>query len=429
MMTTATPARRARSHPETAFASASSARARTPNPAARPGCGGGCGCGSAGVPQRGPLAQIAALALWEEAEAAGPATGEASASANPTLRLGSGSSTDIPPAGIARLAALAPREREGKDVEYFRLPVRTVLNRVVSERVDFPWSINPYRGCEFGCHYCYARYTHEYMELAPDEFERKIYVKEDAAARLRRELRPERVVGQHIAIGAATDPYQPAERRFGVTRAVLETLLEFSRTLPGGGLSLSITTKSNLVLRDLEILRQILRHNRLFVNVSVTTVNARLARLLEPRAPRPDLRLAAVRELNAAGIPAGIFAAPILPGITDDPAALEALVAAAAAAGARYLCANVVFLMPSSQKKFFPFLDHRLPHLRKQYRKWFRSSGYAPEAYRARMSALMRELRARYGLSGRWPDEPAQAVRPADYAALAAPQLALPFAS
>ena len=337
-----------------------------------------------------------------------------------------GASPSARRAGIARLAALSPVEQEKNEVTYYRLPVRSVLNRVQSRRVGFEWSINPYRGCEFGCQYCYARYTHEYMELEATEFERRIYVKEEAAARLRTELTPERVLGKHIAIGAATDPYQPAEKQFGVTRAILEVLLEFARTLPPGGLSLSITTKSNLVLKDADLLSAFARLHRLHINVSVTTVNARLARVLEPRAPRPDLRLEAVRKLNQAGIPAGVFAAPVLPGITDGAEALEALAGAAAEAGAKWLCSNVVFLMPSSQKAFFPFLERRFPRLRKQYRKWFRSSGYAPEAYRARISGLMRELRACYGLPGRWPSDPA-GPRPADYAALA-PQLALPFA-
>ena len=123
--------------------------------------------------------------------------------------------------GIARMAASAPREAEKRQVEYYRLPVRSILNRVTSERVGFLWSINPYRGCEFGCQYCYARYTHEYMELAPTEFERKIYVKDNAARRLLADLSPEKIIGQHIAIGTATDPYQPAERMFGVTREIL----------------------------------------------------------------------------------------------------------------------------------------------------------------------------------------------------------------
>jgi len=339
-----------------------------------------------------------------------------------------------PPTGIARLAASAPKELERHQVEYFRLAVRSVLNPVNSRRVGFKWSINPYRGCEFGCHYCYARYTHEYMELDPRQFENKIYAKDEAARLLRRDLEQagEKVLREHIAIGAATDPYQPAERQFGVTRAVLETLREFAATLPGGGgLSLSITTKSNLVLKDIDLLRALARNNRLHVNLSVTTLNPRLARVLEPRAPRPDLRLDTVRRLNYAGISSGVFVAPILPGLTDDPGDLEALVAAAAEARASYLCANVVFLMPSSQKKFFPLLEEKFPRLRKQYHKWFRLNGYAPRPYRTRISTLMRELRSKYNLPERWPDDD---VAP-NYAALAAaaaaarPQLALPFAS
>ncbi|MFQ5664691.1 MAG: radical SAM protein, partial [Terriglobia bacterium] len=333
--------------------------------------------------------------------------------------------------GIARLAAFAPRAFEGKQVDYFRLPVRSVLNRVDSRRVGFTWSINPYRGCEFGCSYCYARYTHEYMELDPREFENKIYVKDQAARILRRDLVPEKVLGEHIAIGAATDPYQPAERRFGVTRTILETLLEFARGLPGGGgLSLSITTKSNLVLRDIDLLRELARCNRLHVNLSLTTLNPRLARVLEPRAPRPDLRLETVRQLNHAGIAAGVFLAPILPGITDRPDDLEALVAAAAHARACHLVANVVFLMPSAQKKFFPFLEQRFPRLLKHYRKWYRRSGYAPETYRTKISTLMGQLRTKYRLPSRCPDDESAL----NYSALATtltprPQLALPFAS
>jgi len=315
-------------------------------------------------------------------------------------------------------------------VDYYRLPVRSLLNRVDSRRVGFAWSINPYRGCEFGCQYCYARYTHEYMELAPTDFENKIYVKAEAARRLRRDLTAEKVLGEHIAIGAATDPYQPAERRFGVTRSILETLLEFAETLPSrGGLSLSITTKSNLVTRDTDLLKQLSERNRLFVNLSVTTLNPRLARVVEPRAPRPDLRLEAVRQLNEAGVAAGVFVCPILPGLTDRARDLEALVAAAAQARACYLCANVVFLMPSAQKKFFPFLEEKFPRLLKQYRKWYARRAYAPEAYRKEISARMSRLRARYGLSGRWPDSDSPSP---DYSALAAasvPQLPLSFAA
>ena len=152
--------------------------------------------------------------------------------------------------GIARMAAASPIASEGHEVEYHRMTVHSLLNRTNSQRgFPFQWSINPYRGCEFGCRYCYARYTHEFMELHDAaDFEQKIFIKDNAAHLLEQELRrlPE---GQGIAIGTATDPYQPAEREFGATRAILEKLAERE------GLSLSITTKSDQVLRDLDVLK------------------------------------------------------------------------------------------------------------------------------------------------------------------------------
>src|SRR5258705_6576432 len=153
--------------------------------------------------------------------------------------------------GIARLAAHGESVRQGHEVEYFTLPVRSLLNRCTGERMPFTWTINPYRGCEFACKYCYARYTHEFMEMRDAvDFEQKIYVKQHAANLLRQELKRVKP-GEDIAIGTATDPYQPAERRFEVTRAILEDLSRHS------GLEIGIVTKSNLVTRDVEILRRI----------------------------------------------------------------------------------------------------------------------------------------------------------------------------
>ena len=304
-----------------------------------------------------------------------------------------------PLTGIARLAAAAPRTLERHAVDYYRLPVRSLLNRVNSPRVGFQWSINSYRGCTFGCHYCYARYTHEFMELGAAEFERRIYVKEDVARVLWRDLTRNQVVGTHIAIGTATDPYQPAEKEFGRTRAVLETLLEYAALLPGGGgLDLSITTKSNLVLQDLALLQALDQRNRVRVNMTVTTLRPDLARALEPRAPRPDLRLDAVRQLSAAGLTTSVFVAPVLPGITDSPGDLEALAAAAADAGAASLMGHAVFLKPSAQRVFFPFLARRFPRLLRRYRRWYGRHAYAPGDYRKWLSATMKGLRRKYGL-------------------------------
>src|SRR6266404_9009686 len=161
--------------------------------------------------------------------------------------------------GIARLAAFSPpaetRRKSAEKPEYFLLPVKSILNQCDSKRVPFEWTINPYRGCEFACKYCYARYTHEFMELRDGlDFERKIYVKQHTAWTLRHELKKVKA-GESIAIGTATDPYQPAERRFGVTHALLE---EFAQHR---GLELGIVTKSNLILRDLELLQRIAENN------------------------------------------------------------------------------------------------------------------------------------------------------------------------
>src|SRR5713101_8159979 len=210
--------------------------------------------------------------------------------------------------GIARLAASSPpaetRRRSAEKPEYFVLPVKSILNRCDSNRVPFEWTINPYRGCEFACKYCYARYTHEYMELDGSEFEKKIYVKKDAAPLLAHDISrkysyaSERSGGEkpdHIAIGTATDPYQPAEREHGVTRACLEELAKRE------GLSISVITKSNQIVRDIDLFKKIAEHSELSLNITITTLRPKLARLLEPRAPRPDLRLAAVLQLHEAG--------------------------------------------------------------------------------------------------------------------------------
>jgi DNA repair photolyase len=314
--------------------------------------------------------------------------------------------------GIARLAASSPpaetRRNSVERPEYFLLPVKSILNRCDSKRVPFEWTINPYRGCEFGCRYCYARYTHEYMELDGAEFEEKIFVKKNAAPLLAYDISHKYsytsqnsggTQPEHIAIGTATDPYQPAEREHGVTRACLEELARRE------GLSVSITTKSNQIVRDIDVLRQIAARSALFLNITVTTLRPRLARLLEPRAPRPDLRLAAVKQLHEAGLAVGVSAAPLIPGITDGDGELEAVAAAAKAAGAQWFFSNGLFLMPSSAKEFLPFVREKFPRLAKQYEQWYASNGYAPEEYRRKMSARVREIRQKHGLASRPGDE------------------------
>jgi DNA repair photolyase len=298
-----------------------------------------------------------------------------------------------PLVGIARLAAEGESLREGHNVEYFTLPAKSLLNRCASRRgVPFEWTINPYRGCEFACKYCYARYTHEFMEMRDGaDFEQKIYVKQHAAELLRQELRQVKP-GESIAIGAATDPYQPAERRYEVTHGILEELARHD------GLNVGIITKSNLILRDIDVLQAVARQNWLSVNVTVTTLDVELARILEPRAPRPDLRLETIRQLSAAGLRVGMSGSPVLPGITDSPKDLEALVRAAAAAGAHHLFAGPLFLKPCSAAVFLPFLEKQFPHLVENYKRRYHGRAFLPDAYAKPLSQLVARLRQKYGI-------------------------------
>ncbi len=300
--------------------------------------------------------------------------------------------------GIARLAAEGESLRQGHEVEYFTLPVRSLLNRCTGGRMPFEWTINPYRGCEFACKYCYARYTHEFMEMRDGvDFEQKIYVKQHAANLLRQELRRVKP-GEQIAIGTATDPYQPAERRFEVTRTILEELARHE------GLELGIITKGNLILRDLDLLTQIAQKNRLTANVTITTLNVDLARILEPRAPRPDLRMETVRKLSQAGIRTGVSCSPVIPGITDSMRNLEALVRATAEAGGKHIFANPLFLKPCSAAIFLPFLENEFPQLAADYQQRYKDRAFLPKSYGKRISQLMARLREKHGMRGdeRW---------------------------
>ena len=297
-----------------------------------------------------------------------------------------------PLVGIARLAAESELLAAKSQVRYFEIPARSLLNRT-RPGMPFQWSINPYRGCEFGCKYCYARYTHEFMGLEEGrEFENRIYAKAGVATLLRRELRgldPR----EAIAIGTATDPYQPAERRYGRTKAILEVFLQER------GRRLSLTTKSDLVARDIPLLAEVARRNVLSVNITITTLHTRLARLLEPRAPRPDLRLAAVRALADAGICVGVFPNPVLPYLTDSVRSLDRLARAARAAGAGYFGGGSLFLMPAAQNVFFPFLEQRLPRLARPYRELYRKGAYLSADYKQALAERVREVRARHGLA------------------------------
>jgi DNA repair photolyase len=293
-------------------------------------------------------------------------------------------------------ARLGPTIDERRGVEYHELRSGSLIGKLNARPMPFGWTVNPYRGCEMGCHYCFARYTHEFLGLGdPDAFERTIYVKEIDRNRLLQDLKKARKSGQTVALGTATDPYQPAEGRFGVTRRILEA----AREVPG--LRLSITTKSTLVARDAELLRAIAGASEVTVNLSITTADPALARRLEPRVPRPDLRFGAMRTLADASVPTRLFIMPILPGLTDHEANLKTLLAAARDAGAGEAESNVLFLRSGTRETFMRFLAIEFPRLVPEYERLYRGSAYARPDYVREVEQRVRRLAAEAGLSVR----------------------------
>jgi DNA repair photolyase len=281
------------------------------------------------------------------------------------------------------------------------------------------WSINPYVGCELGCAYCYAHYAHRYVaerahdaaKISRDEFTQlfkpssetaftqHIFVKQRKAVihalkrdlgRIHKHSSPDNPAT--VAIGTATDPYQPAERNFGITRAILE------RFLTTDGLELGITTKSPLVCRDIDVLLELGRKHRVTVYFSLICKSTRLIRLFEQRSPLPQARFRALSRLREAGITAGINAAPILPGVTDSAFEIEALMAAAKEAGASFVHPSVLRIYPSVRDEFLPVIERHFPNLMARYRAAYQQGRNAPANYQAAIQRRFEKLARRYGI-------------------------------
>jgi len=306
--------------------------------------------------------------------------------------------TSQPPlVGIAKLAAQSPLIEAKQRVDYFEIETRSFVGRCSGTRMPFVWTVNPYRGCEFGCKYCYARYAHEFMELRdPEQFERKIYAKRFHPAAFRAELSKVKS-GESVWIGTATDPYQPAERRYGVTRQILEVIAKER------GLKVGITTKSDLVARDAELLTSIAEHNLIHINLTITTLDEKLARMFEPLAPRPELRVNAVRKLSEAGVGVTVLGNPVMPFITDSETSLDAVCAAAAAAGALSFSAHALFLKPCSKAVFMLFIEQKFPHLIWKYRALYGNNAYLKGHYPEVLAERVNRIVEKHGLTPRHP--------------------------
>jgi DNA repair photolyase len=258
--------------------------------------------------------------------------------------------------------------------------------------MGFAWSVNPYRGCVHGCHYCFARRYHTYLELgAGDDFSSVIIVKVNAPEVLRAELARPGWRRETVAIGTATDPYQPIEGRYRLTRGVLEALAD-ART-PAG-----LVTKGTLVVRDRDVLSDLATRAGARVCVSLTTLEPDLWRRLEPGTPPPAQRLRAVAALAQAGISVGVLLAPVIPGLTTGRANLEAVVRAAAEHGASFLGSRVLHLHPEVKDHFRRFLEAEAPELTGLYRRLYPGT-YAPLRLEREIGAQVASLRDRYGLA------------------------------
>lgn len=277
---------------------------------------------------------------------------------------------------------------------WFPVRPKSVLNRVTDKRMPFEWSINPYRGCGHGCHFCYARATHSWLGFhADDSFRNNIYVKRDAASVLRSELKRGKWKGGGIAIGTATDPYQQLEGKLKITRSILEVLQEYQ-------IPCSITTRSPLILRDLDLLKKM---KIISVNISVSTLEREIWRKTEPSSPHPRQRMKTVRELNHMGVSAGIFLAPIIPYLTDTEEQLQQVVNQAKQHGALFVVPSILRLSPEVKSWFFRQVQPAFPRVYPHLVRLYGEKAIAPESYRHSLMKLVERLTEEARLSARTP--------------------------
>ncbi len=289
-------------------------------------------------------------------------------------------------------AALTEAERRADQARYQEVTCRSALNRV--QGMPFNWTLNPYRGCTHGCHYCFARRYHVQFEMdSDDEFASVILVKHNIVSVLSRELDRPSWTREQVAVGTATDPYQPIEGHYKLTRKSIEALTR-------GRTPIGLVTKGPMVVRDIDVLLEQTRAAGCTIYMSVPTVDEEAWRLLEPGTAHPLQRLRAVRELVDAGINAGVLMAPIVPGFSSSRGKLERTVKAIADHGARFVGCNVMYLQDGTRTHFMRFIEQDFSSMLPRFEKLYVKK-YPPDKYRKEVQGMVRVLQQRYGLTKR----------------------------
>ena len=286
---------------------------------------------------------------------------------------------------------------EALQTRFYEVRAKSALNRVPeASQVPFRWTINPYRGCSHACLYCFARPTHKYLDFdAGRDFEKEIVVKVNVPEVLRAELAKPSWKGEHVAMGTNTDPYQWVEGRYKLMRGIWEAMRDFRNPS-------SILTKSPLLLRDLDLMKEIAQVAPISANLSIPTIDEKAWRATEPHTPNPRARMEAVAELNRQGIPCGILVAPLMPGINDAPEQVEEILTLAAEAGATGIGGIALHLRGDVKRIFFEWLESYRPDLLPRYRELYARGAYAPKAERERLMNLVAENKRR---AGTWPKD------------------------
>ena len=289
-------------------------------------------------------------------------------------------------------AALTGAEARADQARYQEVTCRSALNRV--QGMPFNWTLNPYRGCTHGCHYCFARRYHVQFEMnADDEFASVILVKRNCVDVLRRELDRPAWTREQVAVGTATDPYQPIEGHYKLTRHAIQALTR-------GRTPIGLVTKGPMVVRDIDVLQEHSHAAGCTIYMSVPTVDEDAWRILEPGTAHPLQRLRAVRELVDAGIDAGVLMAPIVPGFSSSRSKLERTVKAIADHGARFVGCNVMYLQDGTRTHFMKFIECEFPSMAPRFERLY-AKKYPPDAYRKEVQGMVRMLQSRYGLTKR----------------------------